>query len=141
MNNNNNNNNNKEKIFVIISSIVNIFLLGFALFVLIFWGVIILGLLLTFFPLAVGLMTFLIVTKVKRFDLMRALKYFNLAYFASFVLPVGIILLLHFFPPVQPMYGVQVETDPVMQQCYEKCGEIANQTSEAFRNCVKDCKR
>jgi hypothetical protein len=128
-----------QKIFVIISSIINIVLLGFALFILMNGTDI--GLFLTLFPLAVGLITFFIVKKVKNFELMRALKYFNVAYFASFVLPVGIFVLyqIFFVPRVVAMYGVQM--DPVMEQCYQKCSEIVNRTSEAFRNCIENCRK
>ncbi|MGM5482704.1 MAG: hypothetical protein ACQESF_04540 [Nanobdellota archaeon] len=90
----------KNKIFVIISSIVNLALLGFALFVLM--NEISIGLFLTLFPLAIGLITFFIVKKAKNFELMRALKYFNMAYFASFVLPIGIFVLYLIF------FGVRI---------------------------------
>ena len=131
-----------QKIFVIISSIINLALLGFAFFVLMNETGI--GLFLTLFPLAIGLNTFFITKKIRNFELMRALKYFNIAYFTSFILPLGMLLLyLQFFPPrvfyAQPMYGVQM--DPIMEQCYQKCSEIANQTSEAIRTCIEKCRK
>ena len=87
-----------QKIFVIISSIINLALLLFALFILMNETSI--GLFLTLFPLVVGLITFFIVKKVKNFELMRALKYFNIAYFASFALTIGIFFIFMFlFPP------------------------------------------
>lgn len=130
---------NSQTIFVVILSIVNIVLLGFALFVLTNETGI--GLFLTLFPLTMGLITFFIVKKFKKFELMRALKYFNVAYFAFFVLPVGIFILyfILFAPRVVAMYGVQL--DPIVQECYMKCRTIANQTSEAIRSCIEKCRK
>ena len=135
-----------QKIFVIISSIINIALLGFALFVLMNEAG--MGLFLTLFPLAVGLITFFIVKKVKNFEMIRALKYFNIAYFASYLIPVGIFIVFQvYFAPravalygvVQPEYGVRM--DPIIEQCYQKCRELVNQSSEVIRDCIDKCRK
>ena len=128
-----------QKIFVIISSIINIALLGFALYLLMNETGI--GLFLTLFPLGVGLITFFITKKIKNFELIRALKYFNIAYFASYLIPVGVFISFIFMkgPVSQLEYGVRI--DPVMEQCYNKCRELVNQSSEVIRDCVDKCRK
>lgn len=126
-----------QKIFVIISSLVNVALLGFALFILM--NETVPGMFLTLFPLAVGLITFFIVKKGKNFEMMRALKYFNIAYFASYVIPVGVFIGYMFIrqPLVQVEYGVRL--DPVVEQCMQACREGADKITNATRECMEKC--
>jgi len=128
-----------QKIFVIISSIVNLVLFAFAIFILINQTNI--GLFITLFPLIVGLITFFIVKKGKNFEMMRALKYFNITYFASFIIPIGIFIVFQNFsaPRAVAVYGAQI--DPFMQQCYQKCQELGNYTSEVVKECITNCKK
>lgn len=126
-----------QKIFVIIASIIDLALFGFALLV-VTQGVRTVGLLLTFFPLLVGVITFMIVKLAKKFELLRAIKYSTVAYFASYVLPVGLFLI--FQPPRQmamPVYGAQMQ--PYNQACWQKCNEIVNKTSQLFLDCLRKC--
>ncbi len=98
----------RQKIFVIISSIINLALLGFALLLLINKSIF--GLFLTLFPLTIGLITFFIVKKVKKFEIMRALKYSHIAYFASYLIPVGLFIIYLYTkqPIIVAMYGVRM---------------------------------
>jgi hypothetical protein len=126
-----------QKIFVIVSTVVNLALFAFAIFMLLNQTNI--GLFITLFPLLIGIITFFVLKKGKNFETMRALKYFNIAYFASFLLPVGLFIVFEFFlaPRAVALYGVQV--DPVMQQCLDKCRELGNYTSEVVRECINNC--
>ena len=128
-----------QKIFVIISSIINIALLGFALFVLMNEAGI--GLFLTLFPLGVALITFFITKKIKNFELMRALKYSNIAYFASYLIPVGVFISFMYVKQPIAVSEYAVRMDPIMEQCYQKCSEIVNRTSDAFKDCINNCRK
>lgn len=117
-----------QKILVIISSIINIALLGFALFILatgieadlieadlieadLLFRV---GLFLTIFPLMVGMITYFIVRKFKKFPIIKVIIYFNIAYFLFYlILPLGAFVVVWIWtlisknsPPPMPMYGM-----------------------------------
>jgi hypothetical protein len=135
-----------QRLFVIISLAIDIALLGFALFVINIQSRI--GLFLTIFPLIIALITFFITKIVKKYEMIRALKYVSIAYFASYIIPLGIFIILQmYFAPraialygvVQPEYGVR--TDPIIEQCYRKCVELANESREFFKECVDRCRK
>jgi hypothetical protein len=134
-----------QKIFVIILSIINLILFGFAAY----WAIksISPGLFLAVFPLLIGFITFIIVREVKKFEMLRALKYANIAFFVSYLIPIGILIAYQlFFAPravalygvIQPKYGARM--DPIVEQCIQKCKDLPNETTKVIQACIDKCR-
>jgi hypothetical protein len=106
------------------------------------------GLFLLIFPLAVASITLFIVKIILKFEMVRAWKYFHVAYFASYVAPVGLAYVLSLFAriAVQPMYGVVqpkygVRLDSAVEQCYNTCANAVNKTAEWLITCYENCRK
>jgi amino acid transporter len=123
----------KQKILTIILSIINIAWLLFSLIVLLQEGS---ELIIMFLPLVIGLITFVILKKIRKFETIRALKYSNIA----FIIPVGIMLGLYFlfYNPIMRTAGSDV-INPAHEQCYQLCQNKTQEFINATKNCIKTC--
>ncbi|MCF7907199.1 hypothetical protein K9K85_02890 [Patescibacteria group bacterium] len=125
---------NGQKIFVGILTVLNLIWLGFSIFVLFkepSTGLIMM------IPLAIGLITFFITKKVKKFDTFRAFKYASIAFF----IPAGIIFVLGFWyigAGGERTAGVAM-IDPLHEQCYEMCRNTTQEITNATRDCINNC--
>ena len=87
-------------------------------------------------PIGLGIITFLILNKIKKFETIRALKYANLVS----IIPIGIILILYnlFFRIIpQPLSGTMV--DPVSEQCWQMCRNTTQEVTNATKECIEKC--
>jgi protein tyrosine phosphatase len=88
-------------------------------------------------PLAIGLITFFITKKVKKFDTFKAFKYASLGFF----IPAGIIFVLGLFyigAGGGRTAGVAMP-DPIYQQCMETCRNTTQEITNATRDCINNC--
>ena len=88
-------------------------------------------------PLAIGMIAFVIMKKIKNFETIRALKYANL----FSIVPIGIIIALYFlfFKVVQqPLAGI-VAIDPVYKSCWQTCQNKTQEITNATYDCVQKC--
>jgi hypothetical protein len=125
---------NGQKIFVGILTVINLIWLGFSIFVL--FKEFSTGLIMMI-PLAIGLITFFITKKVKKFDTFRAFKYASLGFF----IPAGIIFALGFLyigAGGGRTAGVPM-IDPLHWQCYEMCRNATQEITNATRDCINNC--
>ena len=91
-------------------------------------------------PIGLGIITFLILNKVKHFETIRALKYANIVS----IVPIGIILVLYmiFFRYIsQPLAGKMVNptVDPITEQCWQMCQNTTQEITTATRICIDNC--
>lgn len=130
----------REKIIVATFSLINLILFTHIIFYL---GLPSsdLGFSLMLFPVSVGLITYIILTKAKKFNPLRALKYTNIAFFAACVIPVGIFIA--YFYNAEPMYATRTGRpfNPVIEKCIDTCSTLftdnPNTTSECIMKCVR----
>jgi len=88
-------------------------------------------------PIGLGVITFLVLKRIKHFETIRALKYANIVS----IIPMGIIFIIYnfFFKFIpQPTAG-EIMIDPVSEQCYQTCQNITKEITNATRNCIKNC--
>ncbi|MFH1239767.1 MAG: hypothetical protein V1672_00985 [Candidatus Diapherotrites archaeon] len=98
---------NKRMLVAGVLSIINLFLLYVSIFVI---GLYILpGQFLTFFPLIVGGIVYYWANKKRKYDTLKSFIYFNIAFFLSFIIPFGALVLIYVLtaPIIRPMYGVE----------------------------------
>ena len=125
----------KQKILTIILSIINGIWFLYCIFIILNYSME-KGL---FFliPIGLGIITFLILNKVKHFETIRALKYANIVS----IIPIGIILVLYnlFFRVIPQVTAGMMEFDPVKDQCYQVCNYTTQEITNATRNCIENC--
>ena len=122
-----------QKVLVIILSFLNLIWLGLCALTLINSSEIGIFMLI---PVLIGIITFVIVKIVKKFDTWRALKYANLAYF----IPAGLLVVLFIFfgMGVTRTAGI-APIDPLSEQCHQFCQNKTQEFTNATRDCIQNC--
>lgn len=122
-----------QTVFVSILALINLVWLGITIFVLTKTPVI--GIIM-FIPILIGLITYFITKKIKKFETFKAFKYANIAC----CIPVGIVvlLLIVFGFGMTRTAGV-VAIDPITQQCLQACRNITKEVTNATETCIQTC--